>query len=174
MKNKPLEIMQKGRVLSLDLLFVILLIAFDQFTKHLAVSRLKGNSAFSLIDGVLELRYTENRGSAFGILQGQRAFLLIIGVVFIGAIVFFLVRLPVYRKFWVLHFLLCGIVAGGLGNLLDRFRLGYVIDFISFILIDYPVFNVADSYVVVCTIALFLLLLFVYKEEDVEQMWKGK
>lgn len=66
-----------------------------------------------------------------------------------------------------MHVLLAVIVAGGIGNMIDRFRLDYVVDFISFVLINYPIFNVADIYVV-ATIGLFILFLFVYKEKDLE------
>ena len=64
--------------------------------------------------------------------------------------------------------LLAVLIAGALGNIIDRVRFDYVVDFISFVLIHYPIFNVADCYVVVSAIVLFCLFLFVYKEEDLE------
>jgi len=60
------------------------------------------------------------------------------------------------------------IVAGGVGNMIDRFRFDYVVDFISFVLINYPIFNVADIYVVLAVIGVFILFLFVYKDEDLD------
>ena len=59
-------------------------------------------------------------------------------------------------------------IAGGIGNMIDRFRFDYVVDFISFVLINFPVFNVADCYIVTSVIILFILFLFVYKEKDLE------
>ena len=132
---------KKSRIIMLliDVLIAAVLLVFDQFTKHLAVVHLKGQAPYVLIDGVLELQYLENRGSAFGMLQNQKVFILFVGIVFLA-----------------------------IGNMIDRFRLDYVVDFISFVLINYPIFNVADIYVVVATIGLFILFLFVYKEKDLE------
>ena len=158
---------KKSRMIMLliDMLITALLLVFDQFTKHLAVVHLKGQAPYVLIDGVLEL---ENRGSAFGMLQNQKVFILFVGIVFLAVLLFFLLKLPEQKKFRIVHILLAVIIAGGIGNMIDRFRLDYVVDFISFVLINYPIFNVADIYVVVATIGLFILFLFVYKEKDLE------
>ncbi len=162
----------KKRLLFMDVLIAALLLAFDQFTKHLAVVYLKGKEACVLIEGVLELDYLENRGAAFGLLQNQKIFLVAVGIVFIAVICYFLIRLPDEKKYFVIHILASAIIAGGLGNMIDRIRLDFVVDFISFVLINYPIFNVADIYVVVATIAVFVLLLFVYKEEDLKFLSK--
>lgn len=151
-----------------DTLFMLILLAIDQLTKYLTIVHLKDNPAISLIDGVLELKYLENRGSAFGILQNQKFFILFVGVVFMMVILFFLFKLPSDKKFRIVHILLSAIIAGGLGNMIDRFRFDFVVDFISFVLINFPVFNVADCYIVVSTIGLFILFMFVYKEKDLE------
>lgn len=156
----------RGKMLCLDAVIIGLLLALDQYTKHMAVIRLKNQPAYVLIEGVLELDYLENRGSAFGMLQGQKVLILLLGLVFMVCILFFLFRLPPLKKFGIVHILLSMIIAGGIGNMADRLRLDYVVDFISFILIDYPVFNVADICIVAATIVLFILFLFVYKEKD--------
>ena len=158
----------RGKMLLIDALFAIVLLAFDQLTKYLAITHLKGKSAYVLIDGVLELQYLENRGSAFGMLQNQKFFILFVGIVFMLVLLLFLIKLPEQKKFCMVHILLAAIIAGGLGNMIDRFRFDYVVDFISFVLINYPIFNVADIYVVIATIGLFILFLFVYKEKDLE------
>ena len=157
---------KKSRIIMLliDVLIAAVLLVFDQFTKHLAVVHLKGQAPYVLIDGVLELQYLENRGSAFGMLQNQKVFILFVGIVFLAVLLFFLLKLPEQKKFRIVHILLAVII----GNIIDRFRLDYVVDFISFVLINYPIFNVADIYVVVATIGLFILFLFVYKEKDLE------
>ncbi len=159
---------KRGVMLCVDAVVMILLLAFDQFTKYLAISHLKDKSAYVLIDGVLELQYLENRGSAFGMLQNQKFFILFVGIVFMAVILFFLFKLPKQKKFCVVHILLSVIIAGGIGNMLDRIRFDYVVDFISFILINFPIFNVADIYIVVATAGLFILFLFVFKEKDWE------
>lgn len=155
-------------MLLVDLFLTLALLGCDQLTKYLAIVRLKDQPAFVLIDGVLELQYLENRGSAFGMLQNQKYFILFVGFVFMAVILFFLFKLPDDRKFRAVHIALSAIIAGGLGNMMDRFRFDYVVDFISFVLIHFPIFNVADCYIVVFTILLFFLFVFVYKESDLE------
>lgn len=159
---------KRWKMLCVDTFLIVLLLAFDQYTKRLAITRLKNAPAYILIDGVLELQYLENRGSAFGMLQNQKFFILFVGIVFLAVILFFLFKLPVQKKFRIVHVLLSVIIAGGIGNMTDRFRFDYVVDFISFVLIHYPIFNVADIYIVVGTITLFILFLFVFKEKDLE------
>lgn len=155
-------------MLILDALIMLILLALDQLTKYLAIVHLKNSPAISLVDGALELKYLENRGSAFGMLQNQKFFILFVGFVFMIVILFFLFKLPEDKKFRIVHVLLSAIIAGGLGNMIDRFRFDFVVDFISFVLINFPVFNVADCYIVVSTIGLFILFMFVYKEKDLE------
>ena len=159
---------KKSRIIMLliDVLIAAVLLVFDQFTKHLAVVHLKGQAPYVLIDGVLELQYLENRGSAFGMLQNQKVFILFVWIVFLAVLLFFLLKLPEQKKFRIVHILLAVIIAGGIGNMIDRFRLDYVVDFISFVLINYPIFNVADIYVTVTFIVLVLLIFFYYKDED--------
>lgn len=156
------------KMLIIDALLAVILIAFDQFTKYLAILKLKSQPAYVLIDGVLELQYLENRGSAFGMFQNQKFFILFVGIIFMIILLGFLFKLPEQKKFRIVHIAMATIIAGGIGNMIDRFRFDYVVDFISFVLINYPIFNVADIYVVVATIGLFILFLFVFKEQDLE------
>lgn len=155
-------------MLVLDILLGILLIGFDQFTKGLAVGHLKGQPAFPLIDGVLELQYLENYGMAFGLLQNQKVFLILTGSIFTLVLLFFLLKMPVTPKFRGIHITTVFIISGGLGNMLDRLRMDYVVDFISFVLIHFPIFNVADIYVVCATIGMFIMFMFVLNEKDLE------
>lgn len=152
----------------IDCVIIAVLLLLDQFTKHLAVTGLKGRQPIALIKGVLELEYLENRGVAFGMFQNQRVMILLIGILFMAAIGFVMFRMPIGKKFTVLHVVFSCIVAGGIGNMIDRVSLGYVVDFISFVLIDFPIFNVADCYVVCATVLLFVMFLFVLSEEDLD------
>lgn len=149
-----------------SVILAAVLVWFDQFTKKMTVLHLKDQPAFVLIEGVLELDYLENRGVAFGMFQGQRFPILIMGCVLVILLLWVISRLPEGRKYTVLQFILVCIIAGGIGNLIDRCMLGYVVDMISFVLINYPIFNVADCYVVCATAALFIMFIFVMKEED--------
>jgi len=156
----------KIKILLLDLLFLLLLIFIDQFTKYAAVLKLKNQPAFNIINGVLEFNYLENRGAAFGMLQNQKIFFVFVAVIFLGVIIYVLAKAPVDKKYNKLHFLLVMIAGGAIGNLIDRLRFDYVVDFIYIVLINFPIFNVADMYVTFSTAILIIQVLFVYKEND--------
>ena len=153
-------------MLGIDLLLFVLLILADQFTKHLAVIHLKDKDPITLFQDVLELQYLENRGAAFGMLQNQKIFFIFIALLILVVITWVLLKTPDRRKYRSLHFLLVLIASGEVGNMIARLRFDYVVDFIYFVLINFPIFNVADIYVTVATACLVILLLFVYKEED--------
>ncbi len=152
------------------ILITLLLVLLDQITKGLAVEFLKDQEPFVIWEGVFELHYLENRGAAFGMLQGQRTFFLIIGIaVFAGALYLFR-HMSEDTRFWPLRLIAVGILAGAWGNMLDRLRLSYVVDFFYFKLIDFPIFNVADIYVSIGTAALVVLILFYYKDEELNHL----
>lgn len=148
------------------ILAVIVLTAFDQFTKLLALRQLKGNEPFVLWKGVFELHYLENRGAAFGILQNQQIFFVCITIIMAVVIVAVFWRTPRDKKFLPMKITLVFLLAGAIGNFIDRMIRGFVVDFFYFSLIDFPIFNVADIYVTVSFAVLAVLILFVYKEED--------
>ncbi len=149
-----------------DLLGIIALILLDQYTKYLAVIHLKDKAAFNIINGVLEFNYLENKGAAFGMLQNQKVFFIFVAIVILSVIAYVLLKMPAGRKYTILHILLSLIAAGAIGNMIDRIRYDYVVDFIYFVFINFPIFNVADIYVSISTFVLIFLLLFYYKEND--------
>lgn len=151
----------------------ILLILLDQFTKYLAVLFLKGQEPFVILPGIFELHYLENRGAAFGMMQGQRTFFLIIGVLVFVGVIYLFHRMSDDSRFWPIRLIAIAILAGAWGNMLDRIRLSYVVDFFYFKLIDFPIFNVADIYVSVATVILIVLVLFYYKDEDLNHLLKN-
>ncbi len=157
---------QKKILLTIDLIGIILLIAVDQLTKYLAVQQLKDKPAYIILDGILELNYLENKGAAFGMLQNQKVFFIFVAIVILSVIAYVLFKTPDHKKYRALHILLSLIAAGAIGNMIDRIRLDYVVDFIYIVLINFPIFNVADIYVTFATAILVLMLLFVYKEQD--------
>lgn len=157
---------QKMHLLIADFLGLAALVLADQFTKYIAVIHLKDQPAIPIIDNVLELNYLENRGAAFGMLQNQKIFFVFVAILILTVIGYVLIKAPEKKKYTILHVLLVMIASGALGNMIDRLRFEYVVDFISFVLINFPIFNVADIYVTVATVVLAILLLFVYKEDD--------
>lgn len=156
------------RLLILDAAVMMVFLFLDQLTKYLVTMQLKGRPALVLIEGVLEFQYFENTGIAFSLFRGRKFFILLLGFIVLGMVLFFLLKIPEDRKFRIIHVTLSVLIAGALGNILDRLRFDYVVDFISFVLINYPIFNVADCCIVISAIVLFLLFMFVYKEEDLE------
>ena len=144
------------------------LVFFDRYTKMLAVNNLKDKEPVSLIPEVFELRYLENRGAAFGMLQDMRTLFIVVGAIFIAIVFYLLIRVPATAKYRLLRICLVMTGAGAIGNLYDRITLNYVIDFLYFILIDFPIFNVADIYVTVSAAMLVILFLFIYKDEDLD------
>ena len=155
-------------VLFIDFFVMFLLIALDQYTKYLAVVHLKDRPAIPVIEGVFELNYLENRGAAFGMLQNQKVFFIFIACIILVAIFYVLFKIPKDRKYIWLHILLVLIASGAVGNMIDRVRLEYVVDFLYFVLINFPIFNVADIYVSVACVLLAVVILFYYKEQDLE------
>lgn len=150
----------------LALCIVILLVIPDQLTKYLAVTHLKDTEGITLIDGVLRLYYLENRGSAFSLFQNQRTWFIIFTIIVLIAAVFIYRKIPQLPKMIWLKVALILICAGAIGNFIDRVVHAYVVDFIYFELINFPIFNVADIYVTGAAFFLVFLVLFVYKEDD--------
>ena len=142
----------------------ILGILLDQGCKYAAVTRLKDKGDITLIRGVLSLTYTENKGAAFGMLPGGRflfaAFALVVTV---GAFVY-IRRILKNGGASTVCLWLALIGAGAAGNLIDRIARGYVVDFIYFSIIDFPVFNIADIFVV-CSCFMLVITLLTDKEE---------
>lgn len=148
------------------LLATAVLIGIDQWTKYLAVTQLhNANRTVSIVDGVFELRYAENPGMAFSMLEGQRWIFIPMTLLIGSLIVAMMLRSPLrrYRLFNVTCVL---IFAGAIGNLIDRMRFGYVVDFLYFKLIDFPIFNFADCCVVIGAGLFFVFFLFVMKGEE--------
>lgn len=158
----------------IDMLIMAALVFLDRITKELAVDNLKDKPPYKLIPDVFEFRYLENRGAAFGMLQDKRIFFIVVGAIFLLIILYFLIRLPATKKYHLLRFCLVTIGAGAIGNLYDRIMLGYVIDFLYFIYIDFPIFNVADIYVTVSAAMLVILFLFIYKDDDLDMKKANK
>ncbi len=158
--------MKRASLLVTDFMLFVILVITDQLTKHLAVVRLKNQAAYNLINGILEFNYLENRGAAFGVLQNQKYFFVFVALIFIGVIVFVLIKVPAQKKYYSLNILLVMIAAGAVGNMIDRVRYDYVVDFIYLVCIQFPIFNVADIYVTTATVILVFQILFVYKTND--------
>lgn len=140
--------------------FVVLLVMMDQLSKFFVVSFLKGQSPYILIDGFLSFYYIENRGAAFGILQNSQLLFSIITIVVLLGLMIYLIK-NYKSSSLATKISLTLIIAGAIGNFIDRLRLKYVIDFISFRMFghDFAVFNLADSFIVIGTIIVMILII---------------
>lgn len=154
----------------LSIIIVAIGVVLDQFTKSLAVANLQ-DAPIPIIENVFELRYLENRGAAFGMLQNQQVFFLITGTIMLILFSYMYVKLPHTKRFLPLRACFVAIAAGAIGNMIDRLSLNYVIDFFYFKLIDFPIFNVADIYVTCATFVLIFLIVFYYKEEEIDTIF---
>ena len=143
-------------------LFSAVIVGIDQLTKVLVVENIPLYADVPLLPGVVQLTYAQNTGAAFSMLQGQQWLFALIFAVFTAAIIWaYLKKTFPFSKFeW---FCIAAIYAGGLGNMIDRLRLGYVIDMIETQFIKFPVFNIADSFITCGCIALMVSLIFFNK-----------
>ncbi|WP_108831443.1 signal peptidase II [Aedoeadaptatus coli] len=142
-------------------LIILLLIALDQLSKLAVLGHLAGGGEVEIIPGFFRLLYVENRGAAFGILQEGRPLFIVITIAVIGVLLY-----GIYRKRdevkGPMRVALVLILAGAVGNFIDRLRLNFVVDFLSFRFFgrDFAVFNLADCFIVVGTILLMVHVLF--------------
>lgn len=142
-------------------LFVVL-VAIDQVTKYLAIVNLKGKDEIIVVDKWLHLTYVENSGAAFGIFQNATILFTVLTIIIVFGIMWYMLKesnnVGIFFKLPLVM-----IMAGAIGNLIDRIRLGYVVDFIHSPLggiYNFPVFNFADIYVTCSAIFLIIYLLF--------------
>lgn len=148
-------------------LTIALSIVLDRLVKALTLQFLKGNASVPLWEGVFQLSYVENRGAAFGMMQGQFTFFYIITAILTLALVYVLF----FRKPQALEGIAMSMVLGGaLGNFYDRVAYGFVVDTFDFCLINFPVFNVAD---ICLTVGAGLWVLAVFLNEARERREKA-
>ncbi|MBQ3108964.1 MAG: signal peptidase II [Clostridia bacterium] len=163
----------------LETIIIVLALVLDQITKILSVNILPTlpGGTFPLWEDVFHFTYAENRGAAFGMLQGQMWLFYIITALACVLIIYCMIRFR-KRLHPLIRICLSLIVAGALGNLIDRVFLGYVRDMLDFRLINFAIFNVADSAVVVGAILLVIDLLFLKKgkalADDIEKYFERK
>ncbi|MGI6555975.1 MAG: signal peptidase II [Pseudoramibacter sp.] len=124
-------------------------VAFDQIVKALAVRFLAPVTTVPIIPRVFHLTYIENTGAAFSIFAGKSIFLIVLTSALIAVLIWLLVSLPKTKAYLTMNTAFALVIGGAVGNLIDRIRLGYVVDFFDFRLIGFAIFNVADCFVVV-------------------------
>lgn len=146
-------------------LFVSILVFIDQLTKYLAKINLKGKGSFVIINNILELVYVENNGAAFGIFKGMMGLFYILTIVVFFVVICFLYKIKLNRRNIFYFIILILIFAGAIGNFIDRVINQFVVDFIYFKPIDFPVFNFADICITCGCIIMILSMFTIYKND---------
>ena len=150
-------------MLILQLLAVTALVSLDQLSKLWAIKSLQPVGKIAIIEDVFNLRYVENTGAAFSMLQGKTLILIAVPIIASIGMIYLLCSKTVKSKIgsWGITLIL----AGALGNLVDRIFRGAVVDMFDFTLINFPVFNVADICVTIGAVLFFIYAIFFYEDK---------
>ena len=139
-------------------------LVFDQWLKAYMTANIPLGQTQPLIPGVIELRTVHNYGAAWSSFSGQRWLLVIVTCCIVAAIAWCLIRRIVRHPLGVAACFM--VVSGGIGNIIDRIRLGYVVDMFNLLFMEYPVFNVADIFVVCGAILGAVYYMWIYEKYD--------
>lgn len=152
----------------------VLLVAVDQLIKWLVITHLKPISTYPIIKGILHLEYVENRGVAFGMFQNNKFISIGITGIMLLIIMYLIFSNKIYSLFFgnkknpIVQWALAILLAGGIGNYIDRLFRGYVVDYVYFVPINFPSFNFADICVTVSCALLLLYIIFIQPKEDIK------
>lgn len=145
----------------LSAIIIVVAVILDQFTKYLVVQNIPLRGSVPFIDGFMKFYYTRNTGAAWSIMDGsgwERAILLTVSLIAMGAMLFMLIKY--YRRHILLTISLSAVFGGALGNMIDRIALGYVVDFLSTEFIEFPTFNIADSFITIGAVLMAVYIIF--------------
>lgn len=158
-----------GNYLPAILLFCVL-VGIDQFAKYLVYSKMELYSSIVVWKDVFEINYIQNAGAAWGLFENKQILFIICSFVVLIMGIWVYIKCINKNIFKDIRILIILILAGAAGNMIDRIRFQYVVDFLYFKLINFPVFNIADCYVTVGFVLLLILIIFKYKDEDFEKL----
>jgi len=154
----------------IQLIIVIVAVVLDQLSKVWMWDFLSANGGYyTLWPKVFNLALVENRGAAFGMLQDARWFFIIITLVALVAAVVYAIKSR-HKTGWLFKIAMAMIIGGAIGNLIDRIISGVVVDFLYFELINFAVFNIADSFVSVVAVLLCIAILFTHDFDDEKKL----
>lgn len=149
-------------------LFVAVAVVLDQVTKYFIVAKIPLGESVPFLPGVLQLTYVQNNGAAFSSFQGRQGLFLLIFLIFTGIVLYEYFKKPMaFTRFE--RWCIAAIYAGGLGNMIDRIRQGFVVDMFDTVFMEFPVFNVADCFITCGCVLLMAHLAFFNKK-----FWKDE
>ena len=169
---------EKGRIIYLFFL-LFLLVGIDQVTKFYVSNHLNHYKNYRVIEHIFSLEYLENTGVAFGMMSGK-IILISATVIFISCLIIYFVYkieralkrdINSLKHYLVIETVCIFILAGAIGNFIDRIRFGFVIDFIKFDFIKFPTFNIADIYVTLGAFVIFVLIMFFVSDEEFSEVF---
>lgn len=173
---------RKQDIILLVVSFSVLLF-IDQYTKYLIDTNFHLYESKDFINGFLNFTYVRNEGASFGMLQGRQTFFTILTYVVLPFMLFVYFKISVIINvkgeeinklgFKLLSIAFMLMFTGAVGNFIDRLRFSYVIDFLNFEFIDFPVFNMADCYITVGTVVLLVISIIV-KEKELDMILKPR
>ena len=140
------------------ILLCVGLVGIDQSIKLLVINHLKPVQYIDVIDGVLRFRYVENTGAIFGSFSTHTVVLTVFSIILLGFTIFFLITNKNNNK--LVNLCLLFMISGGIGNIIDRIRLHYVVDYIEPLFVNFAVFNFADCLITVGAFALIFYLIY--------------
>lgn len=152
-------------IIMMYIFLALLILIADTITKIWATGRLKEIGTIPIIEDIFHLTYVENDGIAFGMFGGGRIFFIIISVLVLAILAVYVYKTK-YRTIWLKLGSVC-VASGAIGNIIDRIFRGFVVDFLDFRIINFPVFNIAD--IAVCVGAAMLAIHFIKSEESVDE-----
>lgn len=152
-------------------IIAVVAVILDQLTKYFVVESIELYGSSEFIPSILSFYHTRNTGAAFSMLSEQRWVYMVLSIVSMAIIIYLLIR--EYKRHILLNISLAMILGGGIGNMIDRIRLEYVVDFLKFEFVDFAIFNIADCFVTVGAILLGVYIIFIepkiYKREQAEK-----
>ena len=151
-----------------DILIVFTVILLNLTVTRLVIQKLQGQPSIVLIDGFLQLTYYENNGAIFGILPNQILMFLFISLIFELFLVYIIIKMPADSKFRIAHIMVSVLLGGSVCNCIDRIRYDCTIEYVYFIGINFPIFNLPDFLIFISTVALVIILFFRIKEKDLD------
>ena len=161
-------------------LYIVDIVLLDQWVKLLTLLYVKDTNGFYIINKVLKIFFVKNEGMAWGMLQNKQVLFIILTPIVLVALMYFYYKLPFEKKFIIARICLLCLCGGAIGNLIDRIfngeKLfhGYVVDMIYVEIINFPVFNIADSFITVGFALMIFSMFFVYKENDFDLLFGKK
>ena len=154
-----------NRIRLLLAVIVVILVFLDQWVKQWARDNLMTAGSIPIINGLIGFRWATNAGAAFGIFQGGRWFFVVLTIIVIAVLMYYEFKTPYTRMYLWIRIPMTLILAGAIGNFIDRLLHGYVVDMFQFLFINFPIFNVADILLVTGVFIYAFASIFIIKDE---------